>query len=230
MTAGELRVWTVGQLEALGVKMDNLIVWPSQDAAVWALLTEGLQKWTSFSEHLRDSVVAFAVANGVATYKLRDTAIFARPMKRIDVVRDDFGTVLVNFRGEQGRISRADLDRFERDWGNRTPARPSVWLMEGTSTIRLYAEPDDDYAFEVAGVCLHSALTADADEIQIEPEDELAVARWCAALWAMKSGQASEGISLAYREGIEAAQERGAETVRVVTPRAGGVEGGCFRW
>lgn len=231
MEVSELRTLVVAQMTgALGVKMDDLMVLPSQDAGVWALLTDSLQKWTSFSQHLRDASVAFTVSDGVKVYGLRDTTVFARPMSRIDSVRDDQGMILVNHKGDHGPITRRDLDGMEINWEETTPARPSVWLMEEKSKIRLYAEPDDDYAFTVSGVCLHTAITADDDEVEIEPLDEMAVVRWCAAQWALRSGQGSEAISLAYREGIKQAEACGVRTAQAVNPRSGGVCAKVVRW
>lgn len=229
MTAGELRTLTVAQMQGMGARMDDLVVWPSSDSGVWGLLTEGLQKWCGFSLHLREAEVAFTLTTGEVRYGLRSNA-FAESMKRIDTVRDDQGRCLANLKGGLGRITRAELDEAEVNWGSMSPARPSVWLMEGEGTIRVYPEPDDDYAFTVAGVIRHPAITADADEIQVEPEDEMAVARFLAALWAMKSGQANEAISLAYQEGIKAAEARSASVTQRVQPFAGGISGGVMHW
>jgi len=219
----EFRPLVVAQMQGMGVRMDDLHVWASNDAGVWSLLTKALQKWTAFSSHLRDEQVAFSVTDGDQVYALRGAA-FSRPMLRLDVVRNDEGYPLVDFGGRLGAVTAREMDRIQVDWAGVSASRPSHWMMEGRTRVRLYPEPDVNYDFTVGGVCLHSALTADDDELEIQPEDEILVARYCAAQWAMMAGQANEALAQASLEGQAAAEACQNRTTRAVAPRRGGIE------
>lgn len=222
MLASELRERVVAAMIALGVLMDNLTVLPSEDAAVFEILTDCLQKWTSESGHLRDAEVELDLVEDQKIYDLKGAA-FSRPMAKVHSVRTDEGVMLCDFDGRPGSVRIKDLDRLEHDWANATPNKPRHWAMETPGKMRVFPAPDADVTYLVSGICLHPVISDDSDEIEVELADEEPVILWCAACWAMRA-QRSEALTAAYQAGLEGATKAKHRTTREVNNQKGGVE------
>lgn len=221
MLVSELRQRTVALMIGAGVKMDALSVLPSQDSAVWSLLTNVLQKWTSFSEHLTTASETFAVTDGESLYRLDDTAVFGRAMLKISSVRNDDGWTLSDFSNEPGQASANDLRVTVLGWATMTPARPERWLMEGKGSLRLWPTPDGDYTFAVAGIRLHSVVDSDSDLVEVDLEDEDAVVGYCASQWALRAGQSNEVLQGLAQAGMIQAELAKARNIREQPHRGG---------
>lgn len=228
MLVSELRERVVAAMVSLGVAMDNLTVLPSQDSAVYEILTDCLQKWTSESGHLRDAEVELEIVTGQKIYGLT-SASFSKPMAKIHSVRTDDGWVLTDFLGEPGPVKVKDLIRYELDFSDASAGKPRYWAMETSSKLRVFPEPDEDLTFMVSGTYLHPVVDSDSDEVEVELADEEPVILWCAACWAMRV-QRSEALTQAYQAGLAGATAAKHRTTREVNSHRGGVEVQRYSW
>jgi hypothetical protein len=219
MTYAQLRPRVTARLQAIGAAMDDLTVRPSDDTGVAALITDGLRAWSAMAQQIRATGITLDIIDGQRAYSLTGTG-FSVPMIRVDQVRTDEGIALTDYHGRPGPISMKELEDLEMAWTAADEGEPRVWARNGLEIV-LFPTPSASDEWTVAGISLHPAVSADADEILVDVRDEDALITYLAAEWALRS-QFSESLAAARSMGVKAAMEAQARNVAIKDPRKGG--------
>ncbi len=227
MTYAQLKTRVTARMQALGARMDDLTVRPSDATGVAGVLTAGLQAWTAVSQSIRVTENGFSVKDGQSAYSLTGVP-FTVPMLRVDQIRTDEGVPLTDYHGRPGPIALSDLETMEINWTAADESEPRVWARSGHQVI-LFPTPSADASWSCSGISLHPAVSLDADVILVDLRDEDSLVTFLAAEWAMQS-QFSDPLAQARQMGLQGAVAASARNNAQKDPMKGGAQAARGYW
>lgn len=110
------------------------------------MILDKIQLFTYKTKCLFSDAVAFTLTTSTATYSLRDTDVFAKPMATIEKVIINSNVLQSPWGLEPVPIRKFQISVPASDYLFRDDAEPTLWVLMAPHTLRLIAAPDQVYS------------------------------------------------------------------------------------